>query len=94
MARTLDDIYPKLYYAERMVRYFKENYFPQDSESFGQDKKAKEEFVYDYEQMEAQLYAISELLFDVRVQAEFALGVKSVAVEAHIRNEAEMEAQL
>lgn len=56
MARALNAIYPTLYYAERMATYFQDNYFPLDSEEFQKDGKAKADFVYNYEQMQAQLF--------------------------------------
>lgn len=90
-SNALDDIYPSLYYAERMSTYFQEEFFGMDPEAFDRDEKAQKDFIYNYEKMGAQLYAISEMLFDMRLKAEFGLGLDTPITQAHIRNELEMQ---
>lgn len=90
-ADALEDIYPIIYYAERLLQSFRENYFSSNEESFPKDEDEKYKFVYSYEEMSATLFAINELLFNVRLKTDFAMGINSDIVKAHIENEAEMQ---
>lgn len=90
-ANALEDIDPVIYYAERMLQSFRENYFGTSEDYFDKDEDAKTKFVYSYQEMDAQLFAISELLFNARLKIDFAQGIESDIVKAHIRNEAEMQ---
>ncbi|MCI1966320.1 MAG: hypothetical protein LKJ17_09370 [Oscillospiraceae bacterium] len=90
-----NNIEGQIYFAERLMQGFKEQYFGTDEESFQSSETAKRNFIYDHEYMAAQVQAISDMLFNIRLKCEFVCGVKSdPIISAHIRYEDEMRSWL
>lgn len=90
-----NDIEPQIYFAERLMQGFKDRYFGMSEEAFQSDETAKTDFVYDHEYIAAQIQAISDMLFNIRLKCEFVCGDKNdPIIAAHIRNEGEMRSWL
>lgn len=90
-----NDIDAQIYFAERLMQGFKEQYFGTDEETFQSNETAKTDFVYNHEYMAAQVQAISDMLFDIRLKCEFVAGDRDdPIIAAHIRNEDQMRSWL
>lgn len=88
-------IEPQIYFAERLVQSFREQYFGMSVEAFEENETTKSNFVWSFEYMQAQLWALSNVLFDIRLKCEFIGGNKDDGIiAAHIRNEDEMRSWL
>lgn len=90
-----DGIEGSIYYAERLLRAFEEQYFGESVEAFDQDSITQKNFVWSYGFMQAQIWAISNLLFEIRLKCEFVSGDENdPIISAHIRNENQMRSWL
>lgn len=87
---TLEDIYPTIYFVDRLVQGLKDNFFDVSGDSFYRNSDKRQALACDYEYIQAQLFAISELTFNMRLQSEFALNSESDAAKKHIKLEKEM----
>ncbi|MVB12350.1 hypothetical protein CAFE_30840 [Caprobacter fermentans] len=90
-----NDIEGQIYFADRLMQGFKEQYFDTSEEAFQSNESAKADFVYNHEYMAAQVQAISDMLFDIRLKCEFVAGNRDdPIIAAHIRNEDQMRSWL
>ena len=86
-----NDIDGRIYFAERLLQSFQEQFFGTSEEAFQASKDAQNKFVWSHEFMCAQIWAISNILFDIRLKCEFADGLReSSIVKAHIEIEDHM----
>lgn len=93
--KCFNDIEGQIYFADRLMQGFKEQYFDTSEEAFQSDETAKTDFVYNHEYIAAQIQAISDMLFNIRLKCEFVCGDKNdPIIAAHIRNEGEMRSWL
>ncbi|EJF39217.1 hypothetical protein HMPREF1141_0549 [Clostridium sp. MSTE9] len=90
-----NDIVPNIYMAERLLQSFREQYFSMSVEAFEENETTKRNFVWSFEYMQAQLWSLGNILFDIRLKCEFVDGNKDERIiAAHIRNEDEMRSWL
>jgi len=83
----MDAIYTPICMADKLICAFEQQYFGVREETFYEDEEARFNFAWNYEYMLAQLWSISQLVLDIRVKLEFALGIDSATTRAHIANE-------
>lgn len=77
---------PQLYYANIMINTLREDYFSDSEDAFYNDKSRQSRFVYSYREMQAQLFAISELMYNVRLEFDRANGDESGAIKARLED--------
>ncbi|MFV0497240.1 MAG: hypothetical protein ACK5L0_03590 [Candidatus Fimivivens sp.] len=92
---VISSIDGRIYFAERLLTAVLEQYFDSRAEVFRKDSHAQDIFVWNYEYMQAQIWAVSDLLFNIRLNCEFFGGTENdPIIAAHIREQDKMRSWL
>lgn len=71
---AFDDIQPMIYYLDRLIQAFKDNYFDKSENEMENNKNAQFCFVYSYDVMSAMIFAISDMAYRIRLECELMNG--------------------
>lgn len=90
-----NEIEPMIYMAERLLLNLERQYFWLSDDGLQGDVEAQKHLIREYEFIQVQVSAISQILFDIRVKCEFVGGAEDESIiAAHIKREEEMRSWL
>ena len=83
---TFEDIQPMIYYLDRLIQSFHDNYFDKSESTMENDEQAQFVFVNSYDSMSAMMFAINDLAYRIRLECELMNGEDSSITRAFKRN--------